>query len=150
MKKSELCDRERHNLDKLRKRLFLPHSYKKVGVWLLVGSFLTLIILKFNMEELGFYRTALKQIMLVGLLLTAISKEKTEDEMIVKLRADAFSMAFICGIIYTLVQPYIIYAVAALVKPEKAIFEEFGAFIILWFMLTVYLMFFYVLKKAQG
>ena len=101
------------------------------------------------MEQLGFYRTALKQIMLVRLLSMAISKEKTEDEMIPKLRADAFSLAFICGIIYTLVQPYINYAVAALVRPEKAIFEEFGAFIILWFMLTVYLLFFYALKKAR-
>jgi hypothetical protein len=127
----------------------LPHSYKKVGAWLLGLSFLALVILKINMGELGIYRTALKQLMLVGLLFMAISKEEIEDEMIVNLRAQAFSLSFICGIIYALVQPYINYGVAAVVAPEKAIYEEFGTFIILWFMLTVHLLFFYVLKKAR-
>ena len=81
-------------------------------------------------------------------MVIAISKEKIEDEMIVNLRSKAFSFAFICGVIYALVQPYINYGVASMVAPEKAVYEEFGAFIILWFMLTIHLMFFHVLKRA--
>lgn len=149
MNKSKICDTEREKLQKLSDHIMLPHSYKNIGVAILAFSFFTIIGLKFFMEELGMYRTILKQGMLVGLLIIVISKEEIEDEMIVNLRSKSFSLAFICGVIYTLIQPYINWGVAAVIAPEKAVFEEFGAFIILWFMLCIHLLFFYVFKKSR-
>jgi hypothetical protein len=86
-------------------------------------------------------------VVLVGLLMIAISKEKVEDEMIRTIRGQAFSMAFIAGVIYTLVQPLINYIVAFFVEKDKEPLTDIGDFQVLWFLLTMYLLFFYMIKK---
>lgn len=141
----KLCQAERNRIDKM--HLQLPHIYKKVGIAVFSASMLLLISTKFFDGETEFFKSALRQIIIASMLVVAISKEKFEDEMIMKIRLRAFSISFIWTVIYALVQPYINYGVALLVRPERANYEEFGTFIILWFMLAIYLLYFHVMKR---
>ena len=52
-------------------------------------------------------KNILRKIILVGLLVITISKEKIEDEFIENLRSGAFSFAFGIGVGYVLIQPII-------------------------------------------
>ena len=125
----------------------LPNYYKKVG-WIgfaLVS--LSLIATKFFDGDFTILVEIFKRLLLVFLLVVVISKEKVEDEMIEKIRAKSFSLAFIGGVLYTLLQPLVNLIISALVRPDKVIFEDLGDFQVLWFMLIVYLVVFNKLKK---
>lgn len=127
----------------------LPHYYKKIGWVGFALVFTVLLSTKFFDGDYEVLKIVLKKLSLVFLLLVVFSKEKIEDEMIQKIRAQSFSFAFLGGVLYTLGQPIINYFVFLIATPEKAIVEDLGDFQILWFMLTVYLMFFYVTKKRS-
>lgn len=141
----QLCQAERNRIEKM--HLQLPNVYKKIGIIAFVLSMSILISTKFIGEEIDSLKPYLKQIVIASMLMIAISKEKIEDEMIMKIRLRAFSISFIWTVIYALVQPYVNYGVASIISADKAILEEFGSFIILWFMLTVYLLYFHVMKR---
>ena len=127
----------------------LPHYYKKIGWIGFALVFATLLSTKFFDGDYEILKSVLKKLSLVFLLIVVFSKEIVEDEMIQKIRAQSFSFAFLGGVLYALGQPLINYLVFLIAKPEKAIVEDLGDFQILWFMLTVYLMFFYVTKKRS-
>lgn len=127
----------------------LPHYFKKIGWIGFAIVFLTLIATKFFDGDLILLKSILKKTSLVFLLIVIFSKEKVEDEMIQKLRAQSYSFAFLGGVLYTLIQPIINYIAFLLFKPQKAVIQDLGDFQILWFMLTVYLMFFYYSKKIN-
>lgn len=141
----KLCEAEKRRMDKM--HLQLPNVFKKIGIIVFAVSMPMLLSTKFIDGETDTFKMVLRQIIIVSMLVIAISKEKVEDEMIMKIRHRAFTIAFIWAVIYALIQPYINYAVALLVRPEKAIYEEFGTFIILWFMLAIYLLYFHVMKR---
>ena len=146
MDMNKLMECERKQMGRFQ---LLPNFYKKIGVGLLIASLLAMIVLWLIPGESEMAGFVLEKSFLVGLLLVSISKDKVEDEMTLKLRAQSYSFAFVAGIVYTIVQPLINYWVAILLKPEKAIFEELDAFIILWFMLVVQLAYFYLLKRTS-
>ena len=50
-----------------------------------------------------------------------------------QLRARSYVMAFIFGVVYAILQPYINYVVALILKKENAGFEELSSFVIIWF-----------------
>ena len=141
----QLCQAEKRRMDKM--HLQLPHIYKKVGIVTFSVSMLILLSAKFIDGEIETFKMVLRQLVIASMLVIAISKEKVEDEMIMKIRHRAFTISFIWTVIYTLVQPYINYVVALVVRPERAAYEEFGTFIILWFMLAIYLLYFHVMKR---
>lgn len=140
-----LCEAEKRRIDKM--HLQLPHVYKKVGISAFTISMLVLLSTKFIDGESDTFKMVLRQFIIASMLVIAISKEKVEDEMIRKIRHRAFTLSFIWAVIYALVQPYINYGVALIIRPEKAVYEEFGTFIILWFMLAIYLLYFHVMKR---
>lgn len=142
---NQLCQAERNRIEKM--HLQLPNVYKKIGIAVFIVSMAILVSTKFISVEVDAFKPFLRQLVIASMLIIAISKEKIEDEMIMKIRLRAFSISFIWTVIYALVQPYINYGVASLLSSDKAIFEEFGAFIILWFMLTIYLLYFHVMKR---
>lgn len=146
MAKETFCEAEERRFEKF-KNFGLPNSFKKVGIAIIVVSLLTTVIAK--MADLGnpTINFAIKRVILVGLLLIAISKEKIEDEMIRTIRGQAFSMAFIAGVVYTLVQPLINYIIDLFVEHDKEPLTDVGDFQVLWFLLTMYLLFFYMIKK---
>jgi len=91
----------------------------------------------------------LKPGLLLGLLLISISREKDEDEMIVQLRAQSYSLAFVIGVIDAFVQPYVNYGITFLAKPEKASLDM-SQYQVLFFMLLVQIIFFYKLKRQNS
>ena len=146
----KFCEAEYRRLKKIQNyQYLLPNQYKKVGMALLIISIIALLTRKYFFEDLVLVQQIGKKGMLLALLLITISKEKIEDELITKLREQAFAVAFISGVIYTLIQPLINYLVALLIKPEKAIYNDLGDFVVLWFMLVMYLTFFYMFKRYR-
>lgn len=150
MTKETFCEAEDRRFEKF-KNVGLPHTYRKIGVILVIISLLMMISSKiitydFDTTTLKFLS---KRIILIGLLIIAISKEKVEDEMIRTIRGQAFSMAFVAGVVYTLIQPLLNYIVALFVEKDKEPFTDVGDFQVLWFLLTMYLLFFYMIKKRQ-
>jgi len=125
----------------------LPNYFKKIGWIGFVVIFLILLSTNFFEGDLEILKSILKMVSLVFLLIVVFSREKVEDEMIQKIRAQSYSFAFLGGVLYTLIQPIINYIAFLLFKPEKAVVEDLGDFQVLWFMLTIYLVFFYYAKK---
>ena len=148
MKVKNVLECERNELDKL-KKYQLSNSYKKIGLAILILSFIAIILRKFYFEELLSLQLIAKNGMLVGLLIIIISKEKIEDELISKIRGQAFSFAFIAAVIYALVMPFTDYAVDLIVDIDTATYEDIGDFVLLWFMMVIYLAFFTVLKRTR-
>ena len=60
------------------------------------------------------------KLVLVFMLLISISKEKIEDEMISKLRVQAYSFAFMTGVIYALYMPIIDFLVDSVVEMQAS------------------------------
>tara|TARA_R110000787_G_scaffold108621_5_gene217056 strand:- start:2461 stop:2907 length:447 start_codon:yes stop_codon:yes gene_type:complete len=124
-----------------------PTYYKKIGWIGFVLISVSLIATKFFDGDFTILVEILKKLLLVFLLMVVISKEKVEDEMVKTIRAQSFSIAFIGGVLYTLLQPIVNLIVSSLFRPNKIIFEDLGDFQVLWFMLIVYLVVFSKLKK---
>ena len=146
MTKAQLLACEAKRLNKL---YLLPNYWKKIALIIFLLSIAGLLFLKSMEGEFVILKDLARKGFLVGMLLFTISKDKIEDELTSKLRAQSFSLAFVCGVGYTLVQPYINYAAKYFIKPEKAIFAEVEVFVILWFMLLIQMLFFYTLKAAR-
>lgn len=140
---------ERNSFQRFAGFLILPNYFKKVGIIFATFTFILLFCLGFATEANESLKLILKNLILVSLLAAVLSKEVIEDEFVEKLRGQAFTFAFITGVGFALFQPYVNYIAAALIKPEKAVFEQMGDFVILWFMLIVYLAFFYLLKRTS-
>ena len=127
----------------------LPNQYKKIGWAGFALSFVVLLSTKLFDGDSTVLVEILKRLMLVFLMVVVLSKEKVEDEMIKTIRAQAFSMAFIAGVVYTLVQPIINFIVGSILNEDMSLFEELGDFQVLWFLLIIYLVVFNKLKKRS-
>lgn len=146
MQLNKICDSEERRLRWIL-NFKLPNYFKKVGWTLVILSLISLFATKLFEGDFDLLKTILKNLMLLGLLIVTLSKEKIEDEYIENLRSMAFRCAFILGVIYVLIQPLINYLAFVLVKPDKAMFQDLGDFQILWFLLVFYLTVFWVLKR---
>jgi len=146
MSKESICERERNNLDKMNK-FQLSNKFKKVGVIIAITAFVLMIARKYvvNTEWL---RQVLHGILLIGLLIISVSKEKLEDEFIDSLRSQSYRLAFLLVIVYSLGQPLINYGVGVLLNQNEE-FESLNYFQVLFFMLIVQLMFFWQLKRMN-
>jgi len=125
----------------------LPNYWKKIGWFGFAILFLGLLSTKFFEGDLEILKEILKKASLAFLFIVVLSREKIEDERIQNMRSQSFSFTFLAAVLYTILQPLVNYLALAIFKPEKAEVVDLGDFVILWFMLVVYLMFFYVLKK---
>jgi hypothetical protein len=148
MNTQKIMDCEDRQLAKLSK-FQLPNHYKKVGVGLIVFLILTTIAFMFTDNEPIWISEFTKPGLLMGFLLISISREKDEDEMIVQLRSQSYSLAFVIGVLYAFVQPYVNYGITFLAKPEKATMDM-SQYQVLFFMLLVQIMFFYKLKRQNS
>jgi hypothetical protein len=134
---------------RLRKLHLLPNKFKKIAVVLAIVSIFGMAAPRLIGEHLEIVRSVSKNLFLIAMLIFTVSKDRFEDELTMQLRAQSYTWAFIFGVGYAILQPLITYMVLLLLKPEKAIFTDSKVFIVLWFMLTVQILFFYVLKKAR-
>lgn len=145
MKKS-YCEKERTKLETLNK-FQLANTYKKVGISIVVITFLLLIAKKF-VEVPDWLKPVLSNLLLLGLLIISISKDKVEDEYIDSLRSQSYRLAFVIAIVYSLIQPVTNYIVDFILNKDSAAYH-FDYFQILFFMLLIQLMFFRQLKKMN-
>ena len=146
MKKSTICERERIQLEKMNK-FQLGNPYKKVGFTETITSFVLIIAIKY-IDNPVWLKPFLNGILLIGLLLISVSKEKIEDEYIDSLRSQSYRLAFILAIVYALLQP-IVNVVVSYVLQQDNEYESFNYFQVLFFMLIVQLLFFWKLKKQH-
>lgn len=134
---------------RMRKIHLLPNYFKKIGVALAILSIFIMLLPKILGMETGIIGSLGKNFFLVAMLLFTISKDQIEDELSMQLRAQSYSWAFVFGVAYAIIQPYITYSMELLLKPDKAVLVDLDVFSILWFMLMLQILFFYVFKKAR-
>lgn len=146
MSKQSICERERSQLEKMNK-FQLGNRFKKIGFTIAIATFILMIGRKY-VENSEWVRPILHGILLIGLLMISLSKEKLEDEFIDSLRAQSYRLAFVLAIVYSLVQPIINYAVASLLNQDDEL-QGFSYFQVLFFMLIVQLLFFWQLKRMN-
>ncbi|TMM31253.1 hypothetical protein FDT66_04595 [Polaribacter aestuariivivens] len=146
MSKQTICERERSYIEKMNK-FQLSHKFKKVGYYFTFGVFGLMIIQKL-FEEPSWIKPALRGLILFGMLLISVSKDKIEDEFIESLRSQSYRIAFILGILYALLQPFVNYAVGLLFDKNETM-EGFSYFQVLFYMLIVQLMVFWQLKRMN-
>jgi threonine/homoserine/homoserine lactone efflux protein len=125
----------------------LPNYWKKIGLIGVIVSLLVIMSTSLFDGNFELLKDVLRKVVLAFLLLMVLAREEQEDERIQNIRAQSFSFAFLAGVLYALFQPLVNLIVASIFMPDKASFEDLGDFQILWLMLTVYLLFFYFLKK---
>jgi hypothetical protein len=143
MSKQTLCERERSHLEKMNK-FQLGNQYKKIGCIIAIGAFVLMIGRKY-VEDSDWLKPILHGVLLIGLLIISLSKEKIEDEFVDSLRSQSYRLAFIVAIVYSLVQPLVNYGMAVLLNQDDEL-KSFDYFQVLFFMLIVQLMFFWKLK----
>lgn len=141
-------DCEQKRMEKL-KNLQLPHSYKKIGFGIFIFSFIAFLIVVFTFNSLE-AKIITKYGILLGLLITSISKEKIEDELIIELRMQSYTFAFVIGVIYALGMPFFDYLFDFIFQNDKAIFKDMGDFQILWMLLFVQVFYFAKLKRSHN
>jgi hypothetical protein len=146
MSKESICERERIQLEKMNK-FQLGNQYKKVGYSIAIGTFIIMIARKY-VEDSEWIRPILHGVLLIGLLIISLSKEKLEDEYIDSLRAQSYRLAFIMVIVYSLIQPLINFGVAFLFNQDDDM-KSFNYFQVLFFMLIVQLLYFWKLKRMD-
>ncbi|RIA10093.1 hypothetical protein OE09_1946 [Flavobacteriaceae bacterium MAR_2010_72] len=145
LNKLETC--ERTKLERFLNKVQLPNIYRSIGLVVVVLSFIGLTIIKFTQVSPE-WRPVLRQVMLVGLLVISLSREKIEDELIETLRSKSYALAFIIGVVYTMLQPLVNYVVD-FVLGEREVPKDIGYVQVLLFMLLIQVMFFELLKRNR-
>jgi len=146
MKKHSYCESERKKIEKM-SRFQLSNSFKKVGYIIAISAFVLMIIRKY-FEGTEWLRPILQAVLLVGLLLVSLSKEKIEDEFIDSLRSQSYRFSFLLAIVYSLIQPLINFGVSYLLNENDEL-KSFNYFQVLFFMLIVQILFFNQLKRIN-
>lgn len=139
---------ERTKLERFLNKVQLPHSFKKIGVVIVVLSFVAMTILKFVDVEAHWMRPFLKHAMLIGLLVISLAREKIEDELIEILRSKSYALAFIIGVLYTMFQPIANYIVDFILGKQDGP-TDIDYVQVLLFMLLIQVGFFELLKRSR-
>lgn len=145
MIKDKTC--RKSDLEKL-SSIQLPNYFKRLGFVISICAIILLIINKMSFESVLF-KSVLKQIVLIGLLLVSISKEKFEDERIINIRMRSFMIAFLLGVLFALLLPIIDYLVD-IVRDIPGEIKSSGDFVILWQLLTLQILSFEMLKRKNA
>ena len=120
------------------KSKLLPHFYKIIGLCVFLLAFVTPIIMGLlhqqSWEQTESRRQIANTIMLVGLLLFILSKEKTEDEFVDYCRLIAFRAAFIAGIIYFLQDAFGAFKGNLVNSSFGLLIMEIGVYVIIFYI----------------
>lgn len=128
----------------------LPHRYVYVGIIIVILTIVAMCIRAFVLEsEAIWLKELLRKAMLVGLLVISISKDKVEDEMTQQLRTQSYMLAFVIGVCYALIMPYVEFGVDTFVDKNPNLHKSLGDFQVLIFMLMIQLGFYHYLKRFR-
>ena len=149
MEKNSFVECERKGLEKLI-NFRLPHYFYKIGMLIAGLAIVMMFVRAFAMEgDQEVLKEVFKKVLLIGMLFMSIARDKVEDEMVVKLRMQSYTYAFVAGVIYALVMPFVEYGVSNAMKPEGEEFHDIGDFQLLLFILMVQLLCFHTLKRMR-
>lgn len=149
MNKKSFIECERNRFQKII-NFRLPHRFMYVGIAVSVIALIMMFIRAFIMDgDTEWFKLFLQKILLVGMLLISISSDKIEDEMTIQLRAQSYMVAFVMGVIYALVMPYVELSVSNVVNNGGEIYKDLGDFQVLLFMLLMQLMFYHNFKRYR-
>lgn len=149
MNTEKLINCERKQFQKFIK-FRLPHGFMTIGIAIIIASIVGMCVRAFALEgDLIWLKQLLQKTLLVGMLIMSMSKDKVEDEMTITLRAQSYAIAFVVGVIYALVMPYVEYGVSNVVHSGGEAFKDLGDFQVLLFMLMIQLMFYHNLKRYR-
>ncbi|WP_439152462.1 hypothetical protein [Winogradskyella sp.] len=122
----------------------------KIGLALILLSIAAMFIRAFTIEgDTVWLKLVLQKTLLIGMLIMSLSKDKEEDEMTMSLRAQSYAIAFIVGVVYALVMPYVEFGVSNVVNSGGEAYKDLGDFQVLLFMLMIQLMFYHTLKRYR-
>ncbi|MBQ0786516.1 MAG: hypothetical protein KBT69_03385 [Oceanihabitans sp.] len=141
------CERKRFNkFIKFR----LPHTFFNIGIAIAALAIVAMFIRAFLIEsDAEWLKSITKQVLLLGMLVMSISKDKEEDEMTIALRAQSYAIAFVVGVLYAIVLPYVEFGVSNMVHAGGESFKTLGDFQVLIFMLMIQLMIYHNLKRYR-
>jgi len=148
MSREKMMDCERNRLKKILD-FRLPTAFKWVGIFLLVSAFVLFFVRKQFPEQAELIRSIGRTLFIIGLLSISLVRDKEEDEMTIALRAQSYVIAFIVGVIYAIVMPYVEFGVSNMIADETQAFKELGDFQLLSFMLLIQLSFYHTLKRYR-
>ena len=148
MTTKNIIEHEKRSFHKQMKELkLLPHKYFKIGIGAAIISFIGMLSLKWG--DYGMAIQLLRNVMLVSLLVITVSKSQEEDEMTLKLRSQAFVLAFIWGVLYAAVQPIISIIANFFMSSEPEEWTEMSMYQILLFMLLIQIAFYHGAKRMR-
>lgn len=149
MNTEKLMNCERNRFQKFI-NLRLPHRFMAIGIVILLGSITMMLIRAFVMEgDTEWLKLLLQKTLLVGLLIMSLSKDKIEDEQTISLRAQSYAIAFVIGVVYALLMPYVEFGVSNIANSGGEAFKNLGDFQVVLFMLMIQLMFYHNLKRYR-
>ena len=149
MNTKKIMDCERNQFYKLI-NFRLSHRFMVIGIAIALLSIVMMFVRAFAMEgDTQWLKLLLQKTVLVGMLIMSLSKDKIEDEMTISLRAQSYAIAFVTGVIYALVMPYVEFGVSNVVHSGGETFKDLGDFQVLLFMLMIQLMFYHNLKRYR-
>jgi hypothetical protein len=149
MGKQKYIECERKGLERLI-NFRLPAYFYKVGLLIAGLTIAAMFFRAFALEgDTEWLKLVLQKTLLIGMLLMSVARDKDEDELVVKLRMQSYTYAFIAGVIYALVMPLVDYGVSNVLKPEGESFHDLGDFQVLLFILMVQLLCFNALKRMR-
>lgn len=149
MSKESFIDCERKRLKNIL-NFRLPHAFMRIGILVCVVAIAAMFYRAFAMDgDTQWLKLLLQKTLLVGMLIMSLSKDKIEDEMTISLRAQSYAIAFVVGVIYALVMPYVEYGVSNVVHSGGEAYKDLGDFQVLLFMLMIQLMFYHTLKRSR-
>lgn len=149
MNEKKLIECERRRFEKWL-NFRLPYNFLKIGVAIALVSVAIMFFRAFVMEgDTEWLKAITKKTLLIGMLMMSLSRDKEEDEMTIALRMQSYAIAFVVGVVYALVMPYVEYGVSNVVNDGGEAYKDLGDFQVLLFMLMIQLMFYHNLKRYR-
>lgn len=129
----------------------LPHRYMSIGIAISIVAIVCMFVRAFALDgDTEWLKLLLQKILLIGMLIMSLSKDKIEDEMSASLRSQSYALAFVVGVAYALIMPYVEFGVSNIVHSGGESFKDLGDFQVLLFMLLIQLMFYHLFFKRAA
>jgi len=134
----------------------LPNYFKKIGIGFVLFAFIILIplfhywkTLEFAGNYKQFFYVPFFDILILGLLLYSMAKEKIEDELIVLIRLQSIAKAFIVGIFFVIGWQLGEFWNDYIQEIKGSVFQSFGVLIVIICILISYILTFNSMKKKM-
>jgi hypothetical protein len=149
MNKESFIECERKRLNKLTD-FRLPRIFWSIGIIITAVSIISMFVRAFVFEsDTEWIKELSRKGLIIGMLLMSISKDNEEDELTIKLRMQSYAFAFVIGVAYALIMPYVEFGVSNVVHDGGEAYKNLGDFQVLIFMLLIQLMSFHTLKRFR-